>query len=168
MIDMRVKEMFFDKPAVLKRIGEARKKNLSKAGAFIRTAARGLIRKSKNSSKPGKPPRSHTGLLKDFIFFSYDARTDTVVVGPALLRTRRELHAAGTVPQILEKGGAILARQVRRKGRWFTAGEKRWRNTAPDERRVHTLSIESRPYMGPAEAKVRDRTPEVWRNSITR
>lgn len=168
MIDLRVKQLFFDTTEVMRRVGAARRKNLSKAGAFIRTAARGLIRKSRNSSKPGKPPRSHVGLLKDFIFFSYDPRTDSVVVGAAKLTTRRQLGGPEPVPGILEHGGSAFVRQVRRRGRWVSAGEQTWRRAEAKRRRVQLISIEPRPYMGPAEQKVRDKTPEVWRNSITR
>lgn len=50
------------------------------------------------SSKPGEPPRDQTGLLKRFIFFSFDDRTKTTVVGPA------KLNSPSGAPERLEYG----------------------------------------------------------------
>ncbi|MCL4743749.1 MAG: hypothetical protein KJZ54_16250, partial [Phycisphaerales bacterium] len=72
MLDLRIKQMFFDRPKVRRAVDAARRKVLSKAGAFIRQTARTSIRKRKGSSKPGNPPHSHVGLLRRFILFGYD------------------------------------------------------------------------------------------------
>jgi len=60
----------------------ANRRQLSKAGAFIRTAGKHSIRKRKTASAPGSPPSSHTGLLRRFVFFGYERSRQPVVVGP--------------------------------------------------------------------------------------
>ena len=52
-------------------------------------------------SEPGQPPRVRTGLLKKFLYFVYDERTKSVVIGPAKL----DNVSAPDVPSILEFGG---------------------------------------------------------------
>jgi len=74
-------------------------------------------------SEPGEPPRSVTGLLKDFLFFAYDPQRRSVVVGPA------KLNGGSGAPQILEEGGFA---------------------TFPTGKRVY---IRQREYMGPAFEK---------------
>lgn len=50
-------------------------------------------------SRPGDPPRSRVGLLRQFIFFAYDDSTRSVVIGPA------RIGGSGTAPGVLELGG---------------------------------------------------------------
>ena len=50
MITMRIKDMFFDRHVVMAAVDNAKRKVLSKAGAFIRTAAKTSIRKRKGSA----------------------------------------------------------------------------------------------------------------------
>ena len=56
MINMRIKDMFFDRHVVIAAVDKAKRKVLSKAGAFIRTAAKSSIRKRKGSAPPGPHP----------------------------------------------------------------------------------------------------------------
>lgn len=97
--------MFFDQPRVMARVKDGTKSMLSKAGAFIRTVARRSIRPRKDSALPGQPPSSHTGLLRDRIFFGYDTSTESLVVGPTLSKGQRP-----TAPELLEFGGKIFRR----------------------------------------------------------
>ncbi|MCL4198983.1 MAG: hypothetical protein KJZ69_15955 [Phycisphaerales bacterium] len=142
MLDLRIKQMFFDRPKVKRAVDAARRKVLSKAGAFIRQTARTSIRKRKGSSKPGSPPHSHVGLLRRFILFGYDRQSDSVVVGPVGFK-------ASTAPRVLESGGTTTVTRRRRGKR--------------TERRVR---IAARPYMTPALEKERPKLPELWRNSV--
>ncbi len=142
MLDLRIEQMFFDRPKVKRAVDAARRKVLSKAGAFIRQTARTSIRKRKGSSKPGNPPHSHVGLLRKFILFGYDRQSDSVVVGPVGFRD-------STAPRVLERGGTTTVTRRRRGKR--------------TERRVH---IAARPYMNPALEKERPKLPELWRNSV--
>ena len=59
------------------------------------------------SSKPGEPPRMHSGEIKQFLFFAYDADQRSVVVGPAALS-----RPTGA-PEILEEGGFVITRNGR-------------------------------------------------------
>lgn len=92
---------FFDRPAVEKAVGKANKQNLSKAGAFVRTAARDLIRKRKRISRPGEPPSSHEGSLRRLILFAFDGK-ESVVIGPKLFKNQNP-----TGPSLLEFGGRL-------------------------------------------------------------
>lgn len=110
-------------------VDRARHKALTAAGAMVRRVARNSIRPARRKklseidpakrwrydkkrmgsdalprpwapSEPGQPPRSRTGLLKKFIFFAFDPKTRSVVIGPARLTKVR-----GDVPNVLEYGG---------------------------------------------------------------
>jgi len=135
-------DMFFDRKKVIRAADAAERRNLSKAGAFIRTTAKQSIRRRKGASPPGSPPSSHTGLLKRFIFFGYDRRRRTVVVGPMKLNRK-----VGNAPEALEHGGtSVVVEGLRRR------------------RRRRRVRIRARPFMGRAMRK----TPlaPLWRDSI--
>lgn len=142
MITMRIKDMFFDRAAVVRAVDGAKRKVLSKAGALIRTAARTSIRKRKGSAPAGKPPHSHEGSLRRLILFGYDKSADSVVVGPVGFKN-------SVAPSVLEYGGdAVVTR--RRGGR----------------RTSQKVRVAARPYMAPALDKERPKLPLLWRNSI--
>lgn len=143
MIDLRIKDLFFDRPAVLRAVDKARRESLSKAGAFVRQAARTSLRKRKGTSPPGRPPHSHTGTLRRWIRFVYDRDSNSVVVGPA------RLNKPGDAPHALEFGG--------------TTTVARRRQDRLDTRRVR---IARRPYMGPALEKEAPKFPKLWANSV--
>ena len=123
MIDMRLKQFFFDAKAVTSRVDSATRKVLSKFGAFVRRTAKNSIKKApfvsrkprgkertdlrRKSSRPGNPPFSQTGTLKKFIFFSYDATAKGVVIGPAAVKPRP------TAPETLERGGKTVGKKAR-------------------------------------------------------
>ena len=138
MIDMRLKDLFFDTKAVRDRTDRATRRVLSKFGAFVRRTARSSIRKRKRISKPGSPPSSHTGLLKRFIWFGYDPQKESVVIGPIRLNRKR-----GDAPEALEYGG---------------------RSRLGPRRIVY---IRERPFMRPAFVKEQnEHMPQMWYDSI--
>jgi hypothetical protein len=144
MFDLRLKQAkagFFDRAAVMNATTRAERQVLSRFGAFVRTRARTSIRSRKTTSRPGSPPSSHLGLLKQFIFFSYDPARRGVVIGP----TRLNARTGGDAPPLLEYGG--------------NAVRKRWGRT----RVVRYLP---RPFMHPAYDAELVRLPALWRNSI--
>lgn len=118
----RVTKHFFDRRAVIDRIGRARAAVLSKAGAFIRRGAKGKIRYAKSASKPGSPPHAHESKkggkdspLRELIYFAYDDHTNSVVIGPMPFR------GTPIVPRVLELGGTSPGhknplRRIRRVG----------------------------------------------------
>lgn len=137
-------DMFFDTDRVKRAADTATRKVLSKAGAFVRTTAKSSIRKRKAISAPGQPPSSHTGLLKKFIFFGYDAARKTVVVGPMRLNQK-----IGAAPEALEHGGPSTVVTGRR-----------------NKRRKRRIRVKARPFMGPALKKEAPKFAGLWANSV--
>lgn len=142
MITMRIKDSFFDRHVVMAAMGNAKRKVLSKAGAFIRTSAKTSIRKRKKSAPPGSPPHSHEGSLRRLILFGYDRSSDSVVVGPVGFKK-------STAPNVLEYGGDTVV--LSRRGGRLTSRK---------------VKISPRPYMAPALERERPHLPLLWRNSI--
>lgn len=89
-------------------------------------------------SKPGEPPRSVFGLLREHIYFVYDPNRRSVVIGPAKLN-----GTDGEAPHALEFGGTVTS-----------------------SRRNRAVYIAPRPYMRPALNSVIDEFPELYRNCM--
>jgi hypothetical protein len=141
VIDMRLKELFFDTKNIRSAVDRTTRAVLSKFGAFVRRTARSSIRKRKKTSAPGQPPSSHTGLLKRFIWFGYEPSRRSVVIGPARLTQGNR----GEAPENLEYGGMATVTRRKRKRR---------------------ARIRPRPFMRPALEKERKQLPSLWANSI--
>ena len=118
MADLRFRVVFFDEAIVLNAVDAGLRKSLSKAGAYIRRSAQSSLKYGKGLSSPGSPPIVHrnsgytrtkktkTGTksqasspLRELIFFGWDARTKSVVVGPTPFRGKT------VAPPLLEFGG---------------------------------------------------------------
>jgi len=128
-VALKVTQAFFDRKAVIDKIGPARARALAKAGAFIQRRAKSSMRERKQPSPPGQPPSVHKGALRRLLFFSYDDRAQSVVVGPV------PLNFIGVVPPALEYGGQTRRKnQLRRIRRVGTRGEIEL--DAPPARRV--------------------------------
>lgn len=132
---------FFDRTKVMNAVDKATGRVLSRFGAFVRQTAKSSIRRRKNPSKPGQAPTNWTGLLKKFLFFSFDRSKRSVVIGPA--RLNKPSHDA---PELLEKGGTAQRKDRRGKRR-----RARYR---------------ARPYMGPAFEKEKKQLSRLWRDSV--
>jgi phage gpG-like protein len=143
MIGIRVTRMFIDKRAILTPKEQAQKRVLSKQGAFLRGAARRLIRKRRGAARPGQPPHTHTGALKHAILF--EVGTDSVVIGPAA-------SSIGELGALHEFGGSVAIKAYRQKnGRAI---------------RAHTRKYPPRPFMWPAYDEVLPRLPAFWEQVI--
>ncbi len=142
---------FFDSKKVIRAVDKARRRALSRGGAFVRTTARRSIRKRKGPSAPGSPPHSHEGSLRKLIFFGYDRQTKSVVIGPLGIKQ-------SPVPTVLEFGGTVPVKRRRRVADRSKGREK-------SRRRVR---IAKRPYMGPAldVAASSDKIPKAFKDSI--
>jgi hypothetical protein len=157
------KGAFFNTKIVTSATDKATAKALSKAGAFVRTAAKSSLRYAKKSATPGQPPKVHrvgftkshtnkkTGVvktrtvspLKELLFFAYVPETKTVVIGPMDYRGSK---AKGyKVPTVLEKGGAITL--------------KRGKDT-------RTLTLKGNPFMRPAMVKESPKFPGLFANTV--
>jgi len=137
-------DMFFSAERIKRAVDKATRDKLKKAGAYVRTAARSSIKDRKGAAKPGRPPSSHTGLLRHFIFFGYDKQRKTVVVGPMRLNQK-----IGVAPEALEKGGRSMMLVGRR-----------------NKRRRKAIRIKPHPFMGPALEKEAPKFPDLWTNSV--
>jgi hypothetical protein len=133
---LNVKNSFFDRKRVIEAVGRANADALSKGGAFIRRTAKGSIRKAKSPAKPGRPPHSHIGTLKELIFFSYDEATRSVVIGPTPF-------GAGTAPRALELGGQVSGRVNRRRRKRVVGGTGEIRFTGSVRRASSTATARS-------------------------
>jgi hypothetical protein len=169
MITFQIKNLFFDRPLVLGKVGEAKRKVLSKIGAVIRTTARQSIRRRKAISAPGDPPSAHakgTASLKT-ILFGYDQGSDSVVIGPVVLNTGRRL-ANRTVPNLMEFGGTVrtTSPQSIRVG----AGRDARGRFLPDRivrvKAGSAFVYRPRPFMGPALESEQPKLPLFWASSI--
>jgi len=129
--------MFFDRAKIKKKTDAATRKYLSKFGAFVRQTSRRSIRNSKGTSKPGKPPFSHSGLLKKFIYFGYDPHRHSVVIGPVVVSNK-----SGQSLRALESGGTVRL---------------------PDGR---NMEIAPRPFMGPAFTAELPKVNALWRDAV--
>jgi len=170
MFNARVTRMFFDKPAVQNAVDRAMRRVHSQFGAYVRRTARFSIRKRKASSAPGSPPSSHTGDLKRRIFFAYEPQRQNVIIGP--IRTNQVFFGPdrrpvrGTIPEVLEEGGAIRILEVRKYGRWQRADLRSKRRLSGLPACLRKVSIAARPYMGPAFAENKPKLDEMWANSV--
>ncbi len=129
--------MFFDRAKIKKKVDARTRKVLSKFGAFVRQTSRKSIRKRKGASKPGRPPFSHTGVLKRFLFFGYDSDRRSVVIGPVIAPGK-----AGKAPATLEHGGKVS----------LPFGNQ--------------AEIAPRPFMQPAFESELKNVPKLWADSI--
>jgi len=129
--------MFFDRENVIKHVKDGTKSALSKLGSYVRRTAKGLIRPGKKAAKPGNPPHSHAGQLKELIYFGYDEQTESMVVGPQLFKRRNP-----TVPDLLEHGGTTTDYRGRR------------------------ATYRGNPFMLPALEKESAKAPSLFANAI--
>jgi len=155
MISLKMKSCFFDRASVKYRVDRRSRQVLAKFGAFVRRTAKQSIRKRKRSSMPYRPPSSHTGLLRRFIWFAYDRQRQSVVIGPVRLSERNR----GAAPEALEYGGTA---RVEHRDR----GNKRRFQTALRKQTTTTTRIQPRPFMNPAFEQEKKRLPSLWRDSI--
>ncbi len=159
------KDFFFDKPYVMRHVDRARRRVLSRFGAYVRRTAMWSIRRRKKVSEPGKPPSSHSGDLKHGILFGYDVGRESVVIGPMPLHGKDTKDAL----ELLEYGGRTKLRKPRymrvgpagrdAAGR-FTQGKM------VKLKRGTRLRYKARPFMGPALEKEKPKLPQMWRDSV--
>lgn len=135
------KNGFFDRAAVIGAMDATARKVLSKFGAFVRRSAQLSIRSRKGASAAGSPPHGHVGLLRKFIFFSWDNDRRSVVIGPAKLHGRASADAL----RALEFGGTFN------------------RQTRTGTRAVR---YPARPFMGPAFDANTPKLPKMWADAL--
>jgi len=90
---------FFDRSRIQRAVDRAKRRVLVRQGAYVRTVAQHLIHERPGASRPGNPPHSHRGFLRDQIYYAYDLAAESVVIGPRVFTPNRD------VPALLEFGG---------------------------------------------------------------
>lgn len=143
-------KMMFDTGAFRNAVRRAKRKILSKWGAYVRTVAKNSIKTGGDDqhSQPGSTPIGHNGKTryKDFIFYFFDAGSDEVIVGAVLLPRKDRTK----VPGALECGGET---EITLRGR----------------RGTKTVTMAARPHMKPAYDKANEKLlPELIANSIVK
>jgi hypothetical protein len=136
---VKVKALFFDRQAVIRCVDKAILKNLNYIGGYIKRVAKNSIKKASARhavSTVGKPPLSHTGLLKQHIYYAFDPQAQSVVVGPALLNAKGK-----NAPHNLEYCGLTHVNHKK-------------------------FSIRPRPYMRPAMEKRQSKIADIWKYSV--
>jgi len=84
---IRVKQLFLDRQAIMRCVDQKTLRVFKRFGAFVRLVAQRSMRRRKAPAPPGQPPSARKGHLRKLIFFSFDERRKSVVVGPILLRS---------------------------------------------------------------------------------
>lgn len=155
-ITIEAKKFFFDRERVLKAVDAGRRQALGHIGGFTRKTAMRSIRRSSRTSRPGRPPNAHEDRLKKNIWYAYDPRHESVVIGPVQFRS-------SIVPQTLEHGGTIRVTNKLLNVQRLRGGKPpKWvRYTGP-------LTIRARPFMGPALEKTKSEIPERFEGLIRR
>lgn len=130
------KGLFFDRKPVVDAVDRATRQVLSRFGAFVRQRARTSMKRRKGASPAGSPPYAHLGLIKQFLFFVFEAARRSVIIGPAQLN-----KATGDALEKLEYGGTAT-------------------------RRGQQVTYRARPFMRPAFQAELQGLPDLWRNSV--
>lgn len=181
-VSIAIKDWFFDREAVQKAVERGNLRALAKAGAFIRTRARSSLRRRKKPSAPGSPPSVHSrdsfATLKN-ILFGLEPQRQSVIIGPVGLRGRSSIAAtapvSGTVPNVLEFGGAVAVSEQEitfhdhgdTVTRWVQANPRRRRSGKRDmPRRRRRVRVDARPFMGPALEAEAQHIPDAWAGSV--
>lgn len=169
-VSLKIVDLFFDTPAVERRLDRANRSSLSKAGAFVRRAAISRLRRRKRASRPGESPSVHStdpvANLR-FILFGFDGR-DSVIIGPVGLNQKQYLNgrlSGGTVPNLMEFGGRAGIREKLAGKTWVPRGRRRPRPGQPT--RVRLATYAPRPFMKPALEAEADKFPTLWARSIS-
>lgn len=140
---------------------------LNRAGAYVRNAARRSIRTRPGASPPGKPPHSHSGLLRSNILFAADLPKRTVYVGPRPFASKRLRTSLSSGAALLEFGGQariLVTSFPAETGQRITLPAPEWR----------PATYRARPYMAPAlrrgladlERRAPGEFPAAWRAAI--
>jgi hypothetical protein len=171
-VTFAMKDWFLDRDMVAKKIGAARQKALLVSGAFIRRAARDLLRAGKKPAQDGRPPKVHSPEPNiKTILFALDPATDSMIVGPVKLNSRGVKNSnRETVPQLLEQGGTAEVIEYTPDGgkTWMPASDlarPKYRGK-PVKSRRRQATYKPHPFMSVALEKALPKIPEHFRDLI--
>lgn len=180
-VTFQIKESFFDRPKVIASLKKAKRKALSKAGAFVRRRARSSMRRRKGVSPEGSPPSAHSsGNSLKTILFAFQPQSESTIVGPVQFNQVNFTveSVTSTVPGLHERGETAILREYRYLPIEGDADPVQWRRA--DGRRSYkhregyrfqtrrrTAKYPKRPFMRPALEAEAPNFPELFKNSIT-
>jgi hypothetical protein len=172
---------FFDRRKVISALEKGKRAALSKAGAFVMRRARSSIRVRRKPSKPGSPPSHHSekgSLSLKTIWFYYDDRRDSVVVGPIKFNQKiSAVQPSLTLPSLMEYGGTATISEYRWvvdatgwNSKWRRINMRRKPRTDNPRLRLETrnrkATYPARPFMAPALAAEAPNFPDLFLNSV--
>lgn len=173
-VDFRMRKFFLDRVEVERKIGKLKAKALTRGGAFVRQAARKLLGppSTRPARPPGQPPRVHSAderaSLRNVLFY-YDARNDSVIIGPVHLnQVQQSAIDLGryTVPELMEGGGTVNIQEISKdKGKTWRRRDLRRNPRQFDRLRTRRATYPARPFMGPALKKTLQRVPDLFGSS---
>ncbi len=134
---------FFNNTKVLRLLDKRTHAALGRFGKYVRAVAKNSIKrvsKKGQPSKPGQPPKSRRGLLKNFIFYGFDLAKRSVVIGP-----QKIYGLKGKAPNVLEYGGNVRNKR---------------------NKHITSSKVSARPYMGPAFRKGKKHLSSLWANNV--
>lgn len=146
-VRFKMKDFFFDRPAVLDYINPIAQQGLRYFGLRVRKAAIKSIPDAANffdHSHPGNPPKSHAGQLRNRIFAAWDKDSRSVVIGSELFRPMTG------APEVMEYGGTVKT------PRFFFARKAK----------KAQVTVAARPYMHPAFDLYADDLPKYIAGTI--
>lgn len=177
MVSLKFRMARFDVKAVSREVKRVKPLVTSKQAGGLRLIARRSILKRKKSSESGRPPHSHTGLLRKLLVYDYDPTGE----GSAVIGSMKSNQVffegdgkpiTGPVPNVLEFGGDIRILEVFKpwldngKGRWVRADLRSRRRMAYLKRRFRNVKVKARPYMGPALEKAKSTMADFWKGAL--
>ena len=114
MIGLKLDKLLVNTKEVERAARRAEYRVLTQFGYRVRRAARASIRKRKKTSAPGRPPSSHTGVLRRFILYAYQRSSSSVIIGPKRLggKNGRALAALEYGGRSRQEGGRRLRIKV--------------------------------------------------------
>lgn len=108
-------KLFFDRPYVIAAVGRKVAAVLARSGGYAKSVMSRGMRRRKAISNPGDFPSAHGGrgnsLLRDLIYFGYDAPSKSVAVGPVLLTPSGSIVSGERkVTKLVNEGGTVTRR----------------------------------------------------------
>lgn len=143
MIKINTHTFFYNKK-VLHLLDKKTHAALGRFGKYVRTVAKNSIKrvgKKAAPSKPGQPPKSRKGLLKNFIFYGFDLAKRSVIIGP-----QKIYGLKGKAPSVLEYGGTVKSKR--------------------GKTHITSSKVSARPYMGPAFREGKKHLASLWSNNV--
>lgn len=125
----RIKETFFDRPGVAKWLDARNRRGQIKIGAYVRRTAVFSMKSREGTAPVGSPPFAHEKSLKRMIFFGYDEKEKSTVIGPVLT----DKHSRDSIPLLLEVGGTAMVKDEQGKDVELTYDEHPYMKPALDE-----------------------------------